>query len=164
MPVPTELTRDELRYWSRYIRDVLSPLLRSGGGSIQDQELNDLEGFLDKISTGGSVDKETLRFSKLHTALKGITSSGSGWMQNIVLKVDRLLERWERDFGPLVELRSDLWGPGGRLHGLKRLTEPGMDDKNYGLEEYKERKRCVNVPVEANDSLRSGDLGFEVGE
>ena len=165
MLVPTELTRDELRFWSRYIRDVLSPLIRNGGGSdLKAQELNDLEAFLDKLASRGSVDKETLRFSKLHIALMGIASSGSGWMQNVVMKVDALLEGWKREFGPLHELRSDLWGPGGRLHGLKRLNEKGMDDGGSGLDQYKERKQCVSVPVAANNSWCSGDLGFEVGE
>ena len=165
MLLATELTRDELRFWSRYIRDVLSPMIRNSGVTdIKAQELNDLEAFLDKISVQGAVDKETLRFSKLHIALMGVASAGSGWAQNVVIKVDKLLASWEKDFGPLLELRSDLWGPGGRLHGLKRLNEPGMDAGNYGLDQYAERKLCVSVPVGLDDSLRTGDLGFGVGE
>ena len=165
MLLPVGLTKDELRFWSRYIRDVLSPMIRSSGASdIKAQELNDLEKFLDKVSVPKAVDKETLRFSKLHIALMGMASAGSGWAQSVVVKVDGLLANWEKSFGPLLELRSDLWSPGGRLHGLKRLNEPGMDAGNYGLDQYSERNLCVSVPVGMEDSLRTGELGFEVGE
>ena len=118
------LTRDELRCWSRYIRDVLAPNVVHGSeDAISRITVESAHSFLaDLYDTVISLD--VLKFSKVHMALMEIASPGSGWSPAVTLKAEKLLLTWNENFGDLqAALKIDLWGPGGRMEGVVELDE-----------------------------------------
>lgn len=38
------------------------------------------------------------------------------------MQAEELIQKWEDELGPLKKLRSDLYGPGGRLEGVRKIT------------------------------------------
>ena len=82
-------------------------------------EVEEFMAFLDRAS----IDVQNLLFSRVHFALHEISATGSRWPLKIVLRAESLLELWEAKFGPLKEIRADLWGAGGRLEGLAKLRD-----------------------------------------
>lgn len=40
----------------------------------------------------------------------------------MVVQAEDLIQTWEDRLGPLKNLRSDLYGPGGRLEGVRKIT------------------------------------------
>lgn len=114
-------TREELRTWSRYARDVLLPRVRTGGEVILSPKiLDEAHEFLSLLNRA-YINVETLRYTRVHTALEEIGSLGSRWPMTIILKAEGLLSLWEADFGPLMNIQADLFGPGGRLEGIVKL-------------------------------------------
>ncbi|KAL8818182.1 MAG: hypothetical protein Q9223_003124 [Gallowayella weberi] len=64
---------------------------------------------------------DTLRFSRMEKALERIIEARRGsWPSDIVLKAKTLIARWETTIGPLPRVRTDFWGPGGRLEGFAK--------------------------------------------
>lgn len=53
------------------------------------------------------------------------------------MQAEELIQKWEDELGPLKNLRSDLYGPGGRLEGVTKIT----DGKKGSL--YKIDNVCV---------------------
>ena len=53
------------------------------------------------------------------------------WPIELVVKAEELIQKWEDKLGPLKNLRADLFGPGGRLEGVRKIT----DGKKAGLYE-----------------------------
>ena len=47
------------------------------------------------------------------------------------MMAEELIQKWEDKLGPLKNLRSDLYGPGGRLEGVRKI----VDGKKSGLYE-----------------------------
>jgi len=45
----------------------------------------------------------------------------------LVAQAEELIQKWEDELGPLKNLRSDLYGPGGRLEGVRKLTDKKKD-------------------------------------
>lgn len=41
----------------------------------------------------------------------------------VVVQAENMIQKWEDELGPLKNLRSDLYGPGGRLEGVRKLVE-----------------------------------------
>lgn len=41
----------------------------------------------------------------------------------MVVQAENLIQQWEDELGPLKNLRSDLYGPGGRLEGLTKIVD-----------------------------------------
>jgi len=37
------------------------------------------------------------------------------------VQAEELIQKWEDELGPLKKLRSDLYGPGGRLEGVRKI-------------------------------------------
>ena len=118
------LTCDELRTWSRYIRDVLAPRVARGGEeAISHVTINGIHDFLADLS-GMVIDLEVLKFSKVHTALMEMVMPGSGWSLAVVSKVETLLVLWKERFGELeAAVKIDLWAPGGRMEGVVKLDD-----------------------------------------
>lgn len=117
------LTPEALRYWGRWIRDVLAPLLaRESHASLSEDNLSAfLIFFADLRYTPVTVD--SLRNSRIHSALGHIVEQKVRWPDWIVQEAQELLQDWEKDLGSLRSIKADLWGPGGRLEGVKELEE-----------------------------------------
>ena len=41
----------------------------------------------------------------------------------VVVQAEALIQKWENQLGPLKNLRSDLYGPGGRLEGVRKISD-----------------------------------------
>ena len=114
-------TREELRTWSRYVRDVLLPRIRTGDEvTLSPRVLDEVHEFLSLLKRA-QINVETLRYTRVHTTLEEIGALGSRWPMTIILKAEDMLSLWEADFGPLRNIRADLFGPGGRLEGVVKL-------------------------------------------
>lgn len=175
------LNREELRSWSRYVRDVVAGLVASGGeDSVSPVSIDDVDGFLAELKNT-VMDIETLRYSKVHTALMEISAPDSGWSPSIALKAEMLLLMWEEHFGPLKDVKTNLWGVGGRLEGLTMLkdsdeadeaSEAGPDARqDKSLEVYphpkgKQKKQLWGVKGGKGPGYASssGSMGFDVGK
>ncbi|KAL8685033.1 MAG: hypothetical protein Q9224_006008 [Gallowayella concinna] len=117
------LTKEDLLCHSRYIRDILAPRIAQDGslGFVRHPfDLSSLRAALDEL-TNSPMTLDTLRFCRMEKALqKIIEAHGGSWPPDIVLRAKILIERWETTIGPLQRVRTDFWGPGGRLEGFAK--------------------------------------------
>ena len=176
MRSPHVPTYDELRAWSRYIRDVLrSKVAVKDEVVLSSTIIDEAEEFMNLLDRA-SIDVESLRFSRVHFALYEISATGSRWPLQIVLRAESLLALWEAEFGPLKEIRADLWGAGGRLEGLAKLKDSSMtwssqDPERDSLAATKVVKSetlksawCVDRHKGPYYSMIAGHNGFSIGE
>ena len=116
-----EPLREELRHHSRYIRDILVPLL-SRAPKLTHSDTMIIHSIFKKLaSTPMTLD--LLRFSRIEKALMVIANTGpSWWPVEVVEQAEEMIQKWEDQLGPLKNLRADLHGQGGRLEGLSKIT------------------------------------------
>lgn len=113
--------REELRLHSRYIRDTLVPLLPQQRKLSHSDSvcLHSIFRSLDTIP----MTLELLRYSRIEKALMAIATMGSAyWPMEILAHAAVLITKWEDELGPLKNLRADLYGPGGRMEGVRKIT------------------------------------------
>ena len=102
----------------------------------------------------------------------------SKWPMEVVTQAENMIQKWENELGPLKNLRSDLYGPGGRLEGVRKI----MDGRKGSVHEKDDVRTMACHSLEYADSEqdaksawsvdvlnpfqshRHGSLGFEVGE
>ena len=113
--------REELLLHSRYIRDTLAPLL------AKQPKLNHSDSVclhsLFKSLDGIPVTIDLLRYSRIEKALMVIVAAGNVyWPMDIVVHAEKLIAKWEEELGPLKNLRADLYGPGGRMEGIRKIS------------------------------------------
>ena len=126
--------RDALRTHSRFIRDYLAPIMASNRYTMSRSDHKTLNSVFVSLSEL-CVTEAALRYSRIHKALIMITSGGAPWPAEFILLAETLLEQWEKKLGPLKDIRPDLWAPGGRLHGLRRVRDSGVDFLSKALNE-----------------------------
>ena len=113
--------REELLLHSRYIRDTLAPLLAKQPKLNHSDSvcLQSIFKSLDSIP----VTIDLLRYSRIEKALMVIVAAGNVyWPMDIVVHAEKLIAKWEEELGPLKNLRADLYGPGGRMEGIKKIS------------------------------------------
>jgi hypothetical protein len=109
-----------LRTHARYIRDSLQPLVHGGGECrLNGRDVIFLRSVLNEVNAIPTT-LDLLRYSRIEKALGKIALDGR-WPLETAMMAQRILKKWERQFGPLDDVRADLWGPGGRLAGLKKM-------------------------------------------
>ena len=143
--------RDELRLHSRYIRDTLVPhLSRQQNLSHSDTAL--VHSIFKKLkSTPMTID--LLRYSRMEKALMVIIATGTScWPIEIVVMAEAMMQKWEDQMGPLKDLRADLYGPDGKLEGLRKITT-----WEYGREQKDDV--CTNITA---IGIMLNDLGCQV--
>ena len=168
--------RDELRTWSQYIRDTLIPELKDGTEvALATNIIEVIRTFLYELRTT-HIDVDVLRYSRLHSALKEICMMADRWPTTITLPATALLKTWEIKYGPLNDITADLWGPGGRLEGLIKLTGSGRlsrdgiptTDSSPVMAMIRPKSTKSSWSVEGRNgpfhAFRIGHIGFNVGE
>ena len=113
--------REDLLLHSRYIRDTLAPLLAKQPKLNHSDSvcLHSIFKSLDAIP----VTIGLLRYSHIEKALVVIVAAGNVyWPMDIVVHAEKLIAKWEENLGPLKNLRADLYGPGGRMEGLRKIS------------------------------------------
>ena len=64
-----------------------------------------------------------LRYSRIEKALIVIVATrATCWPMEMVVPAEEMIQKWEDQLGPLKDLRADLYGPGGRLKGMRKIT------------------------------------------
>ena len=123
--------RDDLRLHSRYIRDTLVPLLS------REQKLSHsdmaLVHFIFKKLKSTLMTLDLLRYSRMEKALMVIVATGAScWPMEVVVSAEEMIQKWEDQLGPLKDLRADLYGPDGKLEGLRKITtwEHGREERD----------------------------------
>ena len=51
-----------------------------------------------------------------------VATGATCWPMEVVVSAEEMIQKWEDQLGPLKDLRSDLYGPDGKLEGLKKIT------------------------------------------
>ena len=113
--------REDLLLHSRYIRDTLAPLLAKQPKLTHSDSacLHSIFKSLHVIP----VTTDLLRYSHIEKALVLIVAAGNVcWPMDIVGHAERLIAKWEEELGPLKNLRADLYGPGGRMEGVRKIS------------------------------------------
>lgn len=118
--------KENLLGHSRYIRDVLAPIVAQQGGRLNEQQIIALKTIFASL---GSVrmTRELLQHSRIEKALSMIAVEGNAWPVDAILLSEALVNAWDARIGPLRTIRADLWGPGGRLEGVMKLRTPTGD-------------------------------------
>lgn len=112
--------REELRLHSRYIRDTLVPLLakQSQFSHTDCVCLHSIFRTLDGIP----MTLDLLRYSRIEKALMVIAATGNAcWPMDILVHAEELIAKLEDELGPLKNLRADLYGPEGRMQGVRKI-------------------------------------------
>ena len=105
---------------SRYIRDTLVPLLAKQI-KLNESDYVCLHSIF-KTLDGIAMTLDLLRFSRMEKALMVIVAMGNTcWPLDILERAEDMITKWEDELGPLKNLRADLYGPGGRMEGVKKI-------------------------------------------
>ena len=141
-PRKASSVREELLLHSRYIRDTLVPLL------AKEPKLNYSDTLclrsIFKILEETPMTLDLLRSSHIHKALMVIVATESAsWPMDILVRAEDLMTKWEDELGPLKDLRADLYGPGGRMEGVRRLIWKGGQGPDDVLN-VQTSMRCLN--------------------
>lgn len=136
--------REELRLHSRYIRDTLVPLLAKQCSLNRSDHvcLHSIFTALDIIP----MTLDLLRYSRIEKALMVIAATGNiCWPRDILEHAEELIAKWEEELGPLRNLRADLYGPGGRMEGVRKITwkDGGVPDDVRRAPTHTQRKYVV---------------------
>ena len=113
--------KEELLIHSRYIRDTLVPLLAKQPKLSHSDTvcLRSVFKCLDTVP----MTLDLLRYSRIEKALMVIAGSvNTSWPLDILARAKALLSKWEDELGPLKNIRADLYGPGGRMEGVRKIT------------------------------------------
>lgn len=101
---------------------------------------------------------DVLRTSRIHKALLLITGIKTPWPSKLVEISETVLSEWSTQFGKIADISAELYGPGGRLHGVAEAHEISRK----ALE-----SRWLNDPRGLVSPLRAfehGHLGFTPGQ
>jgi len=118
--------KENLLCHSRYIRDILAPIVAQKGGRLNEQQITALKAIFASLSSV-RMTRQLLQYSRIEKALSIIAVEGNPWPVDTVLLSEALVNAWEDRIGPLRTIRADLWGPGGRLEGVMKLRTPAGD-------------------------------------
>lgn len=154
----TSPTATELRLRAIWIRDVLDPpIARDGPDTMHPNDVLILHELFTQLQRC-EVTRCALRFSRIHYAVAEVAGKATRWPSRLADECDKLVERWEGQYGPLRGLRPVLYHSGGRLHGVcapQDLTREALLRRwtaEKSLEELNQR------------AMQHGDLGFKPGQ
>ena len=144
--------REELRLHSRYIRDTLVPLLAKQP-KLNHSDLVCLQSIF-KTLDAIPMTLDLLRYSRIEKALMVIAATGNSyWPIGILMHAEELFTKWEDALGPLKNLRADLYGPEGRMEGVRKMTwkDGRIPDDVRQVATY---MRCLN------NNTKGGQIGL----
>lgn len=167
------LNKEALRAQARYIRDVLGPLIgREGGEALSAEAVADLRVFLEDL---GEMDMtmETIQYSRIEKAIMEMCGPGTRWPKDLIARAEAVMNRWEGSLGPLKRVRTNLWGPGGRLQSVSKIVlrpAPVLEDQRGQkcrlMSRAKEHKSSWSVEGGCDPARAyvAGHNGFDVGQ
>ncbi|KAI9730068.1 MAG: hypothetical protein M1834_006060 [Cirrosporium novae-zelandiae] len=162
-------SKQELRYNTRYLRDVILPQVIQGGFNyLSGHSINRLSEFLQKLEVS-KVTVHMLSYSRIHNALEEICNSHRHWSLEIVKNAQHILSEWEENLGPLSLIQSNLWEPGGRMEGCCKTSTEKYDGANAEKEEgqlarHRSSSRWIVKSADPTNAYVFGHNGFQVGQ
>lgn len=115
-----EEVRETLRTHARYICYTLVPLVTAEEGSkLNDRDIYCLRTILYEVNAT-PITLDLVRYSRIEKALTFIAMDPR-WPADATSKAQKIIKKWETSLGSLNDLRADLWGPRGRLEGLRKM-------------------------------------------
>lgn len=149
---------DYLLHQSRWIRDDLDlQVARNGPDALHSNDILTLDEFLRRLLNAG-ISLEDIRLSRIHLAVDTIAGKATRWPTKLIDKADKLKKDWEKQHGPLNEVKAPLYEHGGRLCGL---ASPENVTNEQLLVQWLKK---ADVEVSPQVARRHGDLGFKPGE
>jgi hypothetical protein len=97
--------------------DFACSIARQGHRFLEADTTLELQEFLSRLRAG-YVTLERIRESRIHIAVARICGKATRWPGKLIDIADDIIERWKQRFGPVNEIRTLLYEPGGRLHGI----------------------------------------------
>ena len=144
------LPQEELRCWSRYVRNnLVCKVACYGEEALTAPMVESVRGFIARLKNI-EVKIEVLRYSRIHLALMEISAVGSRWPSALISASEEILRAWQDQLGSLSDVRGDIWGPGGRLEGVPKETCLGRKS----VVDPNDEKMSINRRLELMD-LRS---------
>lgn len=149
---------DFLRQQARWIRDDLDPqIARDGPDALHSDDILTLDEFLRRLLTS-NISLEDIRSSRLHFAVSSISGLATRWPNKLISRADTVRAAWEATYGPLAQLSTPLYEPGGRLHGI---CKPEDLSKEKLIIKW---LKAPGVKLSPQRARQVGDLGFKPGE
>jgi hypothetical protein len=141
-----------------WIRDDLDPLVaRDGPHTLQPDTVIVLFKFFAQLRAS-YLPLETIRDSRIHLALIDIARRATRWPARLIEEAEDIIFRWESEWGPLSSIKVNIYGIGGRLHGI---STPEDLQRELLLAKWSRKNTAW---VDPNFSRRNGGLGFQAGE
>jgi hypothetical protein len=169
---PTVLSHDELRYKTRYIRDIIAPAIDSAPDEALDpHRLANLRDIFTALEYT-PITAYAIETSRIGKALFEICSKDTKWPKEFVVRAEKQLWKWTAEFGDITELTPLLWVPGGGMYGIEKIQAEqrprhlGKAGRILGLGEYGGQPKwqwSINLRY-TKDPRHFGHHGFEVGE
>ncbi|KXT04541.1 hypothetical protein AC578_8663 [Pseudocercospora eumusae] len=149
--------RDDLRKQARWIRDTLDPqVAQDGPDALHSDDILTLDELLRGLLDSG-LGAEDIRYSRIHLAVNAISGKATRWPRKLIDRCESLRTTWEQSYGPLGELGTPLYEPGGRLHGI---CKPEDLSKEKLLVKW---MRTAGVKISPMVARKPGALGFTPG-
>lgn len=149
--------RDHLRKQARWIRDTLDPqVAQDGPDALHSDDILTLDELLRGL-LGSGLGVEDIRYSRMHLAVNAIAGKATRWPRKLIDRCESLKHVWEESYGPLEELGTPLYEPGGRLHGI---CKPEDLSKEKLLVKW---MRTAGVKISPIVARKPGALGFTPG-
>ncbi|KAF7189105.1 hypothetical protein HII31_09527 [Pseudocercospora fuligena] len=149
--------RDHLRKQARWIRDTLDPqVAQDGPDALHSDDILTLDELLRGL-LGSGLGVEDIRYSRIHLAVNAISGKATRWPRKLIDRCENLRTAWEQSYGPIGELGTPLYEPGGRLHGI---CKPEDLSKEKLLVKW---MRTAGVKISPIVARKPGALGFTPG-
>lgn len=141
-----------------WIRDELDPLVaRDGPDTLRPDTVIILFKFFEQLRTC-QLTQEAIRDSRIHLALIEISRRATRWPVRLIEEAEEIILKWESEWGPLSNIKVNLYDTGGRLHGI---STPEDIQRELLLNKWSRKETAW---VNPNLARRNGDLGFLPGE
>lgn len=149
---------DYLRKQARWIRDYLDPqVARDGPDTLHSDDVLKLDEFLRRL-LASNVSLDDLRYSRIHSAVVEMAGRATRWPKRLIERCEALEKAWGDQYGPMRGLKTPLYEPGGRLHGICR---PEDLDREKMIFRWSKGAGTKAQPAAAR---RAGHLSFKPGE
>lgn len=149
--------RAYLKEQARWIRDTLDvQVAQDGPEALHSDDILTLDELLRGL-VGSGISLEDIRYSRIHLVVNEIAGRATRWPRKLIEKCETLKTAWEQSYGPLQDLGTPLYEPGGRLHGICKAED---------LSEEKvlvKWMRTAGVKISPIVARKPGALGFTPG-
>lgn len=123
-PPLADLSRTRLREIAAWIRDELDPIIaQDGPRRLGADDVLMLHEIFQALRISSTISVLDLRATGIHKAILEVAGTATRWPGRLADDCDRIIAVWTSKFGRLEALRPFMYGRGGRLEGVAKVTE-----------------------------------------